>query len=274
MSLVQPDTVVKWHRQGFRLYWRWKSRKKPGRPQIDREIHDLIRRMSRENPTWGAPRILSELLLLGHAVAESTITKYMVLQPKPPSQTWRTFLANHAGQIAAVDFLTVPTVTFRVLHVFVVLRHERRRVVHFNVTTNPTARWTAQQVVEAFPFEDAPRFLLRDRDGIYGRDFRDRAENMGIKEVIIAPWAPWQNPYVERLIGSIRRECLDHVIVFGQDHLRRVLSEYFTYHHEARLHLSLDRNSPIPRSVCPPEQGKVVAKAYLGGLHHCCTRAA
>ena len=274
LAIVQPETVVKWHRQGFKIYWRWKSRKKPGRSQIDRKIRDLIRRMSRENPTWGAPRILSELLLLGHAVAESTVAKYMVRDPKAPSQTWRTFLDNHAGQIAAVDFFTVPTVTFRVLYVFVVLRHDRRCVVHFNVTTNPTAQWTAQQVVEAFPFEEAPRFLLRDRDGIYGQDFRDRAENMGIGEVIIAPRAPWQNPYVERLIGSVRRECLDHMIVFGQEHLRRVLAEYFSYYHDARAHLSLDRNSPNPRPVCPPEQGKVDAKAYLGGLHHCYTRAA
>ena len=137
-------------RQGFKLYWRWKSRKKPGRPRVDREIRNLIRRMSRENPTWGAPRILSELLLLGHSVAESTIAKHMIIRPKPPSQTWRTLLANHAGQIAAIDFFTVTTVTFRVLYVFVILRHERRRVVHFNVTTNPTARWAAQQIVEAF----------------------------------------------------------------------------------------------------------------------------
>ena len=169
---------------------------------------------------------------------------------------------------------TVPTVTFRILYIFVVLRHERRRVVHFNVTTNPTARWTAQQVVEAFPFEETPRFLLRDRDSIYGQDFRDRVENMGIEEVITAPRSPWQNPYVKRLIGSIRRECLDHMIVLGQGHLQRILTEYFEYHHDARAHLSLDRNSPIPRRICPPEQGKVVAKAYLGGLHHCYTRAA
>ena len=204
LAIVQPATVIKWHRQGFRLCWRRKSRQgKPGRPQVDREIRDLIRRMSRENPTWGAPRILSELLLLGHAVAESTVTKYLVRGPKPPSQAWRTFLANHAGQIAAVDFFTVPTVMFRVLYVFVVLRHERRRVVHFNVTTNPTAQWTAQQVVEAFPFEEVPRLLLRDRDGIYGQDFRDRVENMGIEEVIIAPRAPWQNAYVERLLHDV-----------------------------------------------------------------------
>ena len=169
---------------------------------------------------------------------------------------------------------TVPTVTFRVLYVFLVLRHDRRRVVHFNVTTSPTAQWTAQQIVEAFPFEEAPRFLLRDRDGIYGQDFQDRVKHMGIEEVPTAPRAPWQNPFVERLIGSIRRECLDHMIVLNEEHLSRILSEYFTYHHEARLHLSLERNSPIPRPVCPPEQGKVLAKAYLGGLHHCYTRAA
>ena len=274
LLIVQPETVVRWHRQGFKLYWRWRSRKKPGRTPVDREIRDLIRRMSRENPTWGAPRILSELLLLGHAAAESTVAKYMVRQPRPPSQTWRTFLANHAGHIAAVDFFTAPTVTFRVLYVFVVFRHDRRRVVHFNVTTNPTARWTAQQIVEAFPYSQAPRFLLRDRDGIYGEYFRHRVEQMGIDEVLIAPRSPWQNPYVERLIGSIRRECLDHVIVLNEDHLRRILVEYFEYYHEARAHLSLDRNSPIPRPIDPPENGKVVTRAYLGGLHHCYTRAA
>ena len=274
LLIIQPSTVVQWHRQGFKLYWRWKSRKSLGRPPIEGEIRDLIRRMSRENPTWGAPRILSELLLLGRPVAESTVAKYMIRQPKPPSQTWRTFLENHGGQIAAVDFFTVPTVTFRVLYVFLVLRHDRRRIVHFNVTPNPTARWTAQQIVEAFPYDQAPRFLLRDRDGIYGKDFRDRVAHMGIEEVLIAPRSPWQNPYAERVIGSIRRECLDHVIVLDEDHLHRVLAEYFEYYHQARAHLSLDRNSPIPRPVDMPEDGKVVARAYLGGLHHCYTRAA
>jgi len=274
LALVQPETVVKWHRQGFKLYWRWKSRKKRGRPPVDREIRDLIRRMAPENPTWGTPRILSELLLLGHAVAESTVARYMIRDPKPPSQTWRTFLENHADQIAAVDFFTVPTITFRVLYVFLILRHARRRVVHLNVTTNPTAQWAAQQIVEAFPYDQAPRFLLRDRNGIYGQDFRDRVEHMGIEEVLIAFRSPWQSPYVERLIGSIRRECLDHMIVFGEEHLRRILTEYFAYYHKARLHLSLERNSPIPRPVSPPAQGKVVAKEYLGGLHHCYSRAA
>jgi putative transposase len=274
LPIVQPGTVVTWRRQGFRLYWRWKSRKRPGRPMVDREIRELIRRMSQENPTWAAPRILSELLLLGQAVAESTVAKYMVRDPKPPSQTWRTFLANHVGQIVAIDFFTVPMITFRVLYVFLVLRHDRRGVVHFNITTNPTARWAAQQIVEAFPYDQAPRFLLRDRDSIYGEYFRDRVEHMGIEEVLIAPRAPWQNPYAEGVIGSIRRECLDHVIVLNEEHLRRILTEYFAYYHEARAHLSLERNSPIPRTVCPPEKGVVVAKAYLGGLHRRYTRAA
>jgi len=274
LLIVQADTVTRWHRQGFRLYWRWKSRKKAGRPKADRTIRDLIRRMCQENPTWGAPRILSELLLLGHDVAESTVAQYMVRQPKPPSQNWRTFLENHLGQIAAIDFFTVATITFRVLYVFLVLRHDRRQIVHFNVTANPTAQWAAQQIVEAFPFEETPRFLLRDRDGIYGPHFRDRVKHMGIEEVLIAPRAPWQNPYAERVIGSIRRECLDHVIVLNEDHLCRILSSYFEYYHQARTHLSLDRNSPTPRQVQPPEKGKVVAKPYLGGLHHCYTRAA
>ena len=274
LLIAKPETVVRWHRQGFKLYWRWKSRKKPGRPTVDRKIRDLIRRMSRENPTWGAPRILSELLLLDHDVAESTVDKYIIRQPKPPSQNWRTFLENHGGQIVAIDFFTVPTVTFRVLYVFLILRHDRRRIVHFNATTNPTAQWTAQQIVEAFPYDQTPRFLLRDRDGIYGEYFRHRVKHMGIDEVLIAPRSPWQNAYVERLIGSIRRECLDHVIVFNEEHLHRILAEYFDYYHQARAHLSLDRNSPIPRPVDPPENGKVVARAYLGGLHHCYRRAA
>ena len=273
LLIVQPETVIRWHRQGFRLYWRWKSRKKLGRPKVDREIRHLIRRMCRENPTWGSPRIQSELALLGHNVAESTVAQYMIRQPKPPSQNWRTFLANHVGQIAAIDFFTVPTISFRVLYVFLVLRHDRRRVVHFNVTTSPTAQWAAQQIVEAFPFEEQPQFLLRDRDGIYGQNFRDRVKHMGIEQVVIAFRSPWQSPYVERLIGSVRRECLDHMIVLNEDHLRRILSDYFGYYHEARAHLSLDRNSPNPRQVAVG-RGKVVATSYLGGLHHCYTRAA
>jgi transposase InsO family protein len=275
LAIVQPETVIGWHRQGFKLYWRWKSRSsKPGRPPIEREIRELIRRMSRENPRWGAPRICSELLLLGHDVAERTVAKYMVRTRQPPSQTWRTFLDNHVPDIVACDFFTVPTGTFRVLYVFIVLRHDRRVVVHFNVTTNPYAQWAAQQIINAFPYEEAPRFLLRDRDGIYGDYFKDRMKSMGIEEVPTAPRSPWQNPYAERIIGSIRRECLNHLIVLSEVHLKRILTLYFEYYHDSRPHLSLNRNSPTPREVEPPCQGNVVSIPQVGGLHHRYSRAA
>ena len=272
--IVKPDTVIAWHRQGFRLYWRWKSRRKPGRPKIDPEIRHLIRRVSRENATWGAPRIQSELALLGYTVDQSTVAKYMCRHRKPPSQTWRTFLENHVPDIAAIDFFVVPTVRFRLLYCFVVLRHDRRRVVHFNVTRHPTARWTGQQIVEAFPFDQAPRFMIRGRDGIYGHDFRERVNHMDIEEVVIAPRSLWQNPFAERVIGSIRRQCLDHVIVFGEAHVRRILSRYFAYYHEARTHISLYRNAPMPRDIEPRERGKVIAILQVGGLHHRYTRVA
>jgi putative transposase len=253
LVIVQPETVIHWHRQGFKLYWRWKSRSgKPGRPPISGDIRELIRQMSRENPSWGAPRICSELLLLGHDVAERTVAKYMVRIHKPPSQTGRAFLDNHVPDIVACDFFTVPTATFRVLYVFIVLQHDRRKVVHFNVTENPYAQWTAQQIINAFPYEEAPRFLIRDRDGIYGTYFKARVTSMGIEEVPTAPRSPWQNPYAERIIGSIRRECLNHVIVLNEVHLQRILTLYFEYYHAVRPHLSLNRNSPIPREVEPP----------------------
>ncbi len=274
LIVVKPDTVVRWHRDGFRLYWRWKSRGKPGRPKIDAEIRRLIRRMSRENTTWGSPRIQSELALLGHTLDQSTVAKYMCRHHKPPSQTWRTFLTNHIGDLAAIDFFVVPTVRFQLLYCLVVLRHDRRRVVHFNVSAHPTARWTGQQIVEAFPFDEAPRFMVRDRDGIYGHDFRERVRHMSIEEVVIAYRSPWQSPYVERLIGSIRRECVDRVIVLNEAHLRRILTSYFAYYHEARTHLSLERNAPLPRRVEHPSEGKVIAIPQVGGLHHRYTRAA
>jgi putative transposase len=275
LVIVQPETVIRWHRQGLKLYWRWKSRgRKPGRPPMEREIRELIRRMSRENPTWGAPRIVSELAQLGHDVAQQTVAKYMVRPRKPPSQTGRTFLDNHVGDIAACDFFTIPTVTFRVLYVFIVMRHERREIVHFNITTNPHAEWAAQQIVQAFPYEDAPRFLIRDNDGIYGDYFVRRVESLGIEEVRVAPHSPWQNPYCERVVGSIRRDCLDHVIVLNERHLHRILTEYLDYYYNARCHLSLDRNSPTPRVVEPPSRGEVVSIPQVGGLHHRYTRAA
>ncbi len=274
LMIVRPETVVRWHRQGFRLYWRWKSRAKNGRPRLDRHVQALIRRMSRENPLWGAPRIQAEMRLLGHAAAESTVAKYMTRPRKPPSPTWRTFLNNHMTELAAIDFFVVPTATFRLLYCFVVLSLDRRRVVHFNVTANPSATWTAQQVTEAFPYDSAPRFLMRDRDGIYGDVFRQRNTNLGIEEVVGAPQSPWQNPYVERLIGSIRRECLNHVIVLNEAHLRRILTEYFDYYHVARTHQSLVCNAPVPRDVESPERGPVRAIPQVGGLHHRYTRFA
>ena len=274
LAIMKPETVIRWHRKGFKLYWRWRSRGKPGRPKIDGEIRGLIRRMCRENVTWGAPRIQSELALLGITIDETTVAKYMCRPRKPPSQTWRTFLENHTHDIAAIDFFVVPTVRFQLLYCFIVLRHDRRRVVHFNVTRHPTARWTGQQVVEAFPYDEAPRFMIRDRDGIYGHDFCERVKHMGIEEVVAAPRSPWQNPFVERVIGSIRRDCLDHLIVFNEAHLRRILTRYLTYYHESRTHLSLGRNAPIPRTVEPPEYGEVIAISQVGGLHHRYTRAA
>jgi hypothetical protein len=275
LLIVQPETVIRRHRQGFKLYWRWKSRcSKVGRPKIEAEIRRLIRQMSHNNPTWGSPRIQSELALLGYMVAESTVDKYKVCHPKPPSQTWRTFLDNHVRDIVALDFFTMPTATFRILYTLVVLRHARRRVVHFNVTAHPTAAWIARQIVEAFPNDEAPRFLIRDRDGIYGLAFRERVKRMGIEEVVIAYRSPWQTPHVERVIGSIRCECLDYVIVLNERHLRRIPPLYFAYYHHSRSHLSLERNALIPREVEPPERGKVIAIPQVGGLHHRYRRAA
>jgi putative transposase len=267
LIMVRLETVINWHRQGFRWYWTWKVRHgRSGCPQVPNHTRDLIRTMSRENPLWGAPRIHSELLKLGVNISQASVAKYMVRNPKPPSQTWKTFLNNHVSQLASVDFFTVHTVWFEILFVFVVLAHDRRRVVHFNVTAHPTAEWTAQQLLEAFPFDTAPGYLLRDRDRIYGQEFRQQVAVMNIKEVLGAPRSPWQRAYVERVIGSIRRECLDHVIVFGEESLRRTLRSYFSYYHRSRLHLSLDRDSPDSRSV--QSVGKVIACPEVGGLHH------
>ncbi len=266
--IVKPDTVVGWHRLGFRLFWTWKSRpRRRGRPRVPQEVRVLIRRMSRENPLWGAPRIHGELLMLGIEISQATVSNYMVRHPRSPSQTWMTFLANHADGLASIDLFVVPT-TFRVLYAFIVLRHERRRVVHFDVTFHLTAAWLGQQLVEAFPRETAPRYLIRDRDAAYRTIFRDRLEAMNIVDLPTAPRSPWQNAYVERVIGSIRRECLDHVIVLNARHLRGILSSYFDYYHRSRTHLSLAKDCPEPRPVCPPGAGKIIAFPQVGGLHH------
>ncbi len=266
---MKPETVIGWHRKGFRLFWTWKIRRgRPGRPKVSKEVRELICTMSKANPLWGAPRIHGELLKLGIDIGETSVSKYLVRPRKPSSQTWRTFLDNHVQSLVSVDFFTVPTIRFQVLYVFLVLAHERRRIIHFDVTAHPSAEWTAQQLREAFPFDQLPRYLLRDRDGIFGNRFRDQVSDMGIKEVLTAPRSPWQNSYAECVIGSIRRECLDHVIVFNEASLYRHMKSFITYYHRSRTHLGLDKDTPGTRTVQSPEAGRVVAIPEVGGLHH------
>src|SRR5262245_24358502 len=268
LQVVRPETVVGWHRQGFKRYWAWKSRRPHGRPTIRAELRELIWRVSRANPLWGAPRIHGELLKLGVTVSQATVSKYMLRPRRPPSQAWRTFLTNHAKDLIALDFFTAPTATFRVLFVLVMLTHSRRRLVHFNVTDQPTAEWTARHLLEACGREEAPRYLIRDRDGVYGERFSHQAKTLDIREAVLAPRSPWQNAYAERVIGSIRRECLDHIVVIGERHLIGILSKYVDYYNGTRTHLSLVKDAPEPRSVQPPSQGRGVEVPRVGGLHH------
>lgn len=269
LIIVQPATVIAWQRRRFRDHWRKLSQSgKPGRPAIPQEVRDLIRQMSSANPLWGSPRILGELRKIGIDVAKSSVEKYMVRPRGSGSPTWLTFLRNHTTEIVAVDFLVVPTVRFEILFVFLVLAHHRRRIIHFNITEHPSARWTAQQIVEAFPWNDGPRYLLRDRDSIYGAFFQRRVGNMGIEQVVTAWRSPWQNPYVERLIGTIRRECVNHVVVLNERHLMKILKNYFRYYHGWRVHQSLDLDTPEGRPIQPQYSGSVVEFPEVGGLHH------
>src|SRR5438445_5210031 len=250
LVIVRPETVISWQRKRFKRYWwRLSQAKGPGRPPMSSDIRKLVRTMAAANVLWGAPRIHGELLKLGFDISERTVSRLMPKRRKEPSQTWKTFLSNHIGQLVSIDFFTVPTLQLRVLFVFVVLAHERRRVLHFNVTEHPTAAWTAQQIVDAFPDDSAPSYLLRDRDSVYGHVFRQRVKRMGVGEVLTAPQSPWQNPFAERLIGSIRRECLNHVLILGERHLRRTLARYFAYYHRARTHLSLAKDAPHGRPI-------------------------
>jgi transposase InsO family protein len=266
LTIIRPETLVRWHRTGFRCYWRWKSCPRGGRPQIDTELRALVRRMSLENPLWGAPRIHGELLKLGFGIAQSSVAKYMVKRGRPPSQGWRTFLCNHAPDVAAMDLFVVPTIGFKLLYAFVIVRLDRRDLVWISVTAHPTAEWVARQITEAFPWNEAPGYMIRDRDCIYGAVVKRRLRAMGIRDKPIAPASPWQNGFVERLIGSIRRECVDHIIVLGQAHLRRILESYARYYNETRTHLALEKDAPVSRPV--QRTGMVRSRAILGGLHH------
>ena len=266
ITIVRPETVVRWHRKGFAAYWRWKSRSPGGRPPIVKEVRDLIRRMSVENPLWGATKIHGELLKLDISVAQSTVSIYMVPRRDRPLQTWKTFLRNHKEGIASIDLFVVPTIAFQQLFAFLVLSHERRHLLWFAVTRNPTAEWLARQITEAFPWHSAPKYLIRDNDRAFGVAFKARVRAMGIRDRPTSFRSPWQNGYVERLIGSIRRECTDHLIVFSEEHLRRILAKYATYFNEVRTHVSLWKDAPCTRAI--ERFGRIVACPILGGLHH------
>jgi transposase InsO family protein len=266
VTIVRPETVVRWHRMGFAAYWRWKSRPRGGRPRIGKEVRDLIRRMSIENPLWGAPKIHGELLKLAIDVAQSTVSIYMVPRQGRPLQTWKIFLRNHVEEIASIDLFVVPTIAFRQLFAFLVLGHRRRQLLWFAVTQNPTAEWLARQITEAFPWDTAPKYLIRDNDRAFGGTFKARVRAMGIRDRPTSFRSPWQNGYAERLIGSVRRECTDHLIAFNADHLRRILAKYAIYYNEVRTHVSLGKDAPCTRPI--ERFGEVVAHPILGGLHH------
>ena len=265
-KVVQPETVLRWHRAGFKVFWRWKCRKRVGRPKIDRGLRDLIQRMSKENSRWGASRIHGELLMLGFEVAQSTVSKYMVKGGSPTSQSWKTFLRNHAHAITAIDMCVVPTLTFDRLFAFLVLGHGRRQLLWFEVTRHPTAEWLSRQITEAFPWNSTPTYLVRDNDRAYGHVFTSRVRAMGIRDRPISPGSPWQNGIAERVIGTLRRECLERMLIFGETHLRRVLLAYAAYYNETRTHLALQKDAPMHRTV--QRSGVIVAIPILAGLHH------
>jgi len=267
LVIVRPETVVAWHRRAFRRFWAWRSRHRVGRPAVPNHVRALIRTMSRANPLWGAPRIHGELLKLGIEISQASVAKYLVCPRRPPSQSRHTFLANHVQQIMAADFFVVPTATGRLLFVLVMLAHHRRRVVHIAVTEHPTATWTAQELREAFPWDEAPRYLIRDRDLAFAAASAS-GDAMGMTEVLTAPRSPWQNGIIERFIGSVRRECLDHVIVFNASGLERLLKRYVAYYQRSRTHLALEKDAPMSRPISLPSAGRIVAIPQVGGLHH------
>jgi transposase InsO family protein len=272
LVLVKPETVVGWHRQGFRLYWRWRSRPRGGRPKITDEIRGLIRRLAEENPDWGAPKIHGELQKLGFVVSERSVARYLrrIRRRGDPGQRWLSFLQNHREVIAAFDFFTVPTVTFKLLYCFFVIEHGRRRILHFNITPHPTAEWVVQQLREAFP-ECAPyRYVILDRDATFDADVITLLKATGLEPKRTSVRAPWQNGIAERFVGSCRREVLDHVIALNEQHLRRLIRDYVSYYHQDRIHDSLEKDTPNRRPVeqRPAAHATVISNVRLGGLHH------
>jgi transposase InsO family protein len=274
LFIVQPETVVRWHRAGFRLYWKWLSRKHPivGRKRTSREVRQLIFRMVAENRTWGAPRIHGELRMLGFDISERTVLRWMRKAPRnpEPAKRWMTFLRNHREAIAAMDFFTVPTLTFGVLYCFFVIAHDQRRILHFRITRHPTAAWVAQQLREAFPYDSAPKYLISDREHTFKGEVVETAESLGISPIRIAVRSPWQNGVAERFVGSCRRDLLDHVIVLNERHLKRLMAEYVRYYHDDRTHLGLAKETPAGRAkrMDPGASCRVVALPKLGRLHH------
>src|SRR5262249_28454269 len=264
LKILKPQTVIRWHRAGFRAYCRWKSRPPRARPTPPAAVRQLIRDMSAETPLWGAPRIHGELLKLGIDVGQTTVAKYMARSRQPPSQGWKTFLRNHADGIASMDLFVVPTISFRLLYGFLLLQHSRRRLLWLGVTARPSAHWIAHQLTEAYGWQQTPRSIVRDRDCVYGEVVIQRLRAMGIRDRPISPRSPWQNGYSERLIGSIRRDCLDHVVVFGERHLRHLLNSYQKYYNDARTHLSLHKDAPIPRTI--QTVGRTLAMALRATL--------
>jgi transposase InsO family protein len=274
LVLIQPETVVRWHRAGFKLYWTWLSRhrQRAGRKCVSRELRELIFRMVAENPTWGAPRIHGELKMLGYDISERTVLRWMRKAPRnpEPARRWAAFLSNHRGAIAAMDFFTVPTLTFGVLYCFFVISHDRRRVLHCKVTRHPTSAWVSQQLRETFPEDSAPDYLIFDRAANFNEEVVGTIKSFGIEPRRTSFRSPWQNGVAERFVGSCRRDLLDHVVVFNERHLRHLMIEYIRYYQDDRTHLGLDKQTPAGRNAANNAGvgGKVVSVPRLGGLHH------
>ena len=273
LILVQPETVIRWHRAGFKLYWKWLSRNRRGvgRRSVSRELRELIFRMIVENSTWGAPRIHGELKMLGYDISERSVLRWMKKLPRSPepAKGWMAFLINHREAIAAMDFFTVPTLTFGVLYCFFVIAHDRRRILHFNVTRHPTSAWAIQQLREAFPYDSAPGYLIFDRGTNFNQEVIDTVKGFGIQPKRTSFRSPWQNGVAERWVGNCRRDLLDHVIVLNDRHFKRLMNEYVRYYHEDRTHLGLDKQTPAGRNAEKTNTGStVVSISRLGGLHH------